>query len=188
MKKILVMLLLLSTLLSSCDSPSTIFPFLNKGLPLSKRIPLLKNENYVKPNDKKYSELEYADYFEIVTTTDIFYKADNKESFVVYFYSLGCYNCIEVKPLFLRYICETKYVFNALEVSENGENVFFVASVLKEHFGDDFNDNDFGTPKLYFFLEGKIIADSMITKKQRNDYDLLKDLLNSYVKPKEINE
>ncbi len=183
MKKRLVMLLLVTSLLTSCNST-----FFIKGLPTNKKIPLLKNENYVKPNDKKYSELEYADYFEIVTTTNILTKADNKESFVVYFYSLACYNCIEVKPLFFKYICETQYVFNALEVSVDGENVFYVGSVLKEHFGNDFDDNDFGTPKLYFFLEGKIIADCKLTKRQRNDYNLLKDLLNSYVKPKEINE
>lgn len=186
MKKKLIMLLVMSSLLSACDSSSIVFPSLTKGLPLSKRIPLLKNENYIKPDDKNYIELDYSNYTEKITSEDIITKANNKDSFVVYFYSLGCHLCNEVKPLILKYICETKYIFNSLEINDSGDTIFYVSTVLKEYFLNDFNEDKFGTPKFYFFLEGKLIADTGLTTNQRNDYHLLKDLLNSYVKSKEI--
>ena len=173
MKKILIALLLMSSLLISCSS---------KGLPNNKKIPLLINENYIKPSDKSYEDLEYSDYSDKILVNDVVTKMNNNESFALYFYSKSCHFCHEMKPNFLRYIFETKYVFNTVEVNGEAESAPYVVQVLGKYYPEQFNTETFGVPYFYFFLEGELIAYKGITSKERQDYRLFKDFLNSYVK------
>lgn len=102
-------MLLFLVFLSSCQSTSF--------YPEEDKIPLQKNENYQKPQDVPYDELEYKNYSEVCTVNSILEKIEKKESFAMYLYPKTCDSCLRLKAPFMKYIIETKYVFQPLNLT-----------------------------------------------------------------------
>lgn len=187
-KKILnTTLVLFSILLSSCYSDI-------RGLPDEHKIPLAKNESYVKPEDVDYQNLSYNDYSEAVNASEVVNKINNKESFVLFSHAVTCGGCNKIKGSFMRYICSTKYVFTTLAYAEYVNDIvvsniddiaYHLSGLYPEHFAK-ISDGMLatGTPYLYFFYEGEMIADTKLPSKCFNSYQYFKTFLNSYIKAK----
>jgi thiol-disulfide isomerase/thioredoxin len=173
MRKVFLLSIIFCSVLVSCNA---------KGLPYEKRIPLA-NYSYDEPSD--YNNIDYKDYTTSISSNELVNKINNDESFVVYFYSEGCHYCHEVKPLFIRYICEKDFVINTLEVNSESESYAYIKDTLCTNFPTVFED--IYTPYFYFFLEGEKVAQKGLTQEQRKDYRLFKEFLDGYVKPLETN-
>ncbi len=179
--KSLLLSLLPCLLLSSCGP--------KMGLPDELKISLEKNEQYVKPEDQSYQDLSYADYSEVVTVKNIVDKINNKEDFVFYLHSLECHYCLMAKPIFIKYICSTQYVFSTMERYSTGNSDEDILNELGALYPDTFYKTEegglsYGTPYFYFFKEGKLVDASGIPAKGLESYRYFSKFLDSYVKAK----
>ncbi len=180
-KKLAVSGLLISVLLSSCGS--------KMGLPDDLKIPLSKNELYVKPADVDYQELSYSNYSETVTVASIMTKIDQKEDFVLYMHSPECHYCLLAQPIFMKYICTTHYVFSTLEKYTLGNSDQEIIDGLGSLYPDLFSTNEngtlrYGTPYFYFFRLGELVASHGIPSKGFQSYRYFAHFLDSFVKAK----
>lgn len=156
-----------------------------------KKIPLPKNPNYVKPDNIPYDDLSYENYSEVNTVASLLTKIEKKESFAMYLYSATCDSCIHLKGTFLKYICNTKYVFSTLEIksinttgSSLEEIVEGLGTLYPQYFGKDEDGRyHFTTPHFYFFLNGEIVNEASGPDKS-NNYSYFVSFMNRYVKEK----
>ncbi len=187
-KKILgTSLIFFAILLSSCNNIH--------GLPNEQKIPLIKNESYIKPEDVDYQNLSYYDYSEAINAPEVVKKIDNKESFVLFTHSVTCESCLSIKNNLMKYICSTQYVITTLAYSEyiNGEwvsNIDEIAYNLADRYPEFFKkttDSSLanGVPYFYFFLQGEMIANTHIPSKCFKSYQYFKSFLNGYIKDKQ---
>jgi hypothetical protein len=171
-------LLLFLVFLSSCQSTSF--------YPEEDKIPLQKNENYQKPQDVPYEKLEYENYSEVCTVNSILEKIEKKESFAMYLYTKTCGSCLRIKPLFMKYIIETKYVFSTVELNASGNSLEEIENGLGTLYPSYFGKNEYGwypfsTPHFYFFLNGEMKNDAGKPEKD-NNYSYFVSFMNRYVK------
>lgn len=178
--KYLLSFSILMLVLSSCSS---------SPLPNEKKIPLEKNDTYQRKDNQPYDTLEYPDYSHATTVKEALVDIQNKKSMVLYFYSSTCPSCLEVKPLFLKYICETHYVFDTLEVYSEGNSVEEIIEGFPPVFEDMLRkdeDNHYHVvyPFFYFILEGELVASSPVYATSKKNYRYFASFLNGYVKSK----
>lgn len=168
-----------------------IFPFLttacsfSSALPDEDRIPLTKNEQYIKPEELSYFDLDYQDYTDAKSFSETKQKMENQESLVLFLYSEGCEHCHQLKPQFLKYICEKKYVFTSVNCSDPQNNATAYTQLFASVYPRFFPESRL-TPSFYFIKEGEPIASQIgLTTKQMKNYSYFCRFMDGYVKPAE---
>lgn len=155
----------------------------SSSLPYEERIALMKNEQYQKPEDISYFDLDYADYTNSVILSEAKQKIENQEDLVLFFYSDGCEHCHQLKPQFIKYICETKYIFTSINCSNPQNNSTVYSQLFAQVYPDIFPETRL-TPSFYFIKNGVPVASQIgLSTKQMKNYSYFCDFMDGYVKP-----
>lgn len=159
MKKKLVLLIAISSLLASCKAQE------------ANAIKVIKNL------DSSYLENVETNYLIDITGEECIQKMESKQTFPLFFYSNTCSHCILAKNVIKDYAKDKQIIFNAVEYTE--ENYL----PLREHQGIYFTD-DVYTPRILFIKEGEIIFE--VNSNKMSSSVALRAQFDKYLKPGNI--
>lgn len=168
MKKLVVTALLFASLLSSCGSSNQgpVYPSVDYG-EITEKVFVKRDTN------EQYIDVKIGEYENMV---------DQKEDFVILYYSPTCSACIAAKSEYLnQYLTEKGIAIYQIEVVSMSDNeAIRLSNISADSIYRPYDENGQGpyTPYMYFFKEGKILVGEPHYSKFNSAIDALVEIVD----------